>query len=79
MLSILFDDRGARPENWPTAIEICFAEGKPKAQKQNGARRPFSQVVVVVAVAILVVVVIVVVVEAHVIAKLGAQTVNLEE
>ena len=31
------------PRNVPVAIEICSAEGKPKAQRQNGSRRPFSQ------------------------------------
>ena len=27
----------------PVAIEICSAEGKPTAQRQNGSRRPLSQ------------------------------------
>ena len=27
----------------PVAIEICLAEGKPTAQRQNGLRRPLSQ------------------------------------
>ena len=31
------------PRDVPVAVEICSAEGKPKAQRQNGSRRPFSQ------------------------------------